>query len=449
MKRGSALLWKYRIIVLLIVWLVYIINYFDRLAVLVFLPNIQTDLNLTPVQVGYAASVFFFAYAIAQVVSGFLADKFGSKKIMTFSIIVFTAITFLTGTVKNFTQFIVLRLGLGYGEGHHYTPASRTINHWFPLKERGRAIAFFTGSSAVAPALAPIILTFLSASFFDGQWRPIFYLLAIPGMIGLFALWYFVSDSPKEMLDKGRLRAEEYEIIVQDSTQEVGDRRKSNRLFLKDAYFYVYAGILFLHCMVLWGLTSWLTTFLVKQHGMDLKQMGLFASAPYIIAIFSVFLGGWLMDKVFLRMKPVALISYLGCVPVLWLLGTVEKGNTGILLTLLLLSGFFVNMNLGSIIASAQNRYPKEVVGSVVGMVNGIGQMGSFVSPLIAGYLVEVGANGSQYFGKVFVFFAICAAAAAMLSLFLKEGQIKTDQGASGKEALPDHLSPMDMAVKQ
>ena len=59
--------WGYRYAVLIILWLVYIINYFDRMAVLTFLPFIQKDLNLTPVEVGQLASVFFFAYAAAQI----------------------------------------------------------------------------------------------------------------------------------------------------------------------------------------------------------------------------------------------------------------------------------------------------------------------------------------------------------------------------------------------
>jgi ACS family hexuronate transporter-like MFS transporter len=54
--------WGYRLVALAVVWLLYIINYFDRLAVLTFLPYIQEDLRLTPVEVGQLASVFFFAY---------------------------------------------------------------------------------------------------------------------------------------------------------------------------------------------------------------------------------------------------------------------------------------------------------------------------------------------------------------------------------------------------
>uniref|UniRef100_A0A942YBJ4 MFS transporter n=2 Tax=Neobacillus citreus TaxID=2833578 RepID=A0A942YBJ4_9BACI len=417
--------WKYRYVVLVILWLVYIINYFDRMAVLTFLPFIQKDLNLTPVEVGQLASVFFFAYAAAQISAGFLADKIGAKKVMYIAITVFTAVTAVTGMVKNFAQFLALRIGLGLGEGHHFAPAIRAINNWFPFKERGRAVSFFATSWAVAPAIVPVIVTSISVYFFAGDWRPVFYVLAIPGALGIFLLWRFVADSPKEMIEKGRLsKDEDIEDGAVSATLTKEEKRKQYGVFLKDSNFYVYTLCLFCQLAVYWGSSTWLTSFLVTQHGLNIKEMGFFASAPYIVAFFAMMLGGWLMDKVLHRMKPVALIAYIGCIPVLWMLGAVEKGNTGMLLTLLLLTGFFVNLNFGSIYAYLPKRYPKEIVGSATGLANGIGQLGSFVSPLVAGYLVKVGANGSQDFSGVFIFFALTAALAAVCAIILKEKQI-------------------------
>ncbi|WP_442870435.1 MFS transporter [Aneurinibacillus sp. Ricciae_BoGa-3] len=396
---------------------------------LTFLPFIQKDLNLTPVQVGQLASVFFFAYAIAQVSAGFLADKIGPKKVMYIAIVVFTFVTALTGMVKSFAQFLALRIGLGLGEGHHFPPACRSINNWFPVQERGRATSFFATSWAVAPAIVPVIITTLSFYLFGGEWRPVFYLLAIPGAVGILLLWYFVTDTPKEMIDKGRLnKDQDIDAPTRSDEQSMSkeEKRKNYGLFLKDVHFYFYTLLLFCQLAVYWGTTTWLTTFLVKQHGLNLKQMGFFASAPYIVAFFAMMLGGWLMDKILYRMKPVALIGYIGSIPVLWMLGSVEKGNTGLLLTLLLLAGFFVNLNFGSAYAYLQKRYPKEVVGSATGLANGIGQMGSFVSPLVAGYLVKVGTNGTQNFSGVFIFFALTSAVAALCAILLKEQQVTT-----------------------
>jgi hypothetical protein len=80
MRTIAGRVWGYRYVILAVVWLLYIINYFDRIAVLTFLPYIQKDWALTAVQVGQLASVLFFAYAIAQISAGYRADRIGPKQ---------------------------------------------------------------------------------------------------------------------------------------------------------------------------------------------------------------------------------------------------------------------------------------------------------------------------------------------------------------------------------
>lgn len=432
MSASVGRIWRYRYVLLVVIWLIYIINYFDRLAVLTFLPFIQEDLSLTPAQVGWLASTFFFAYALAQVSAGYLADKFGPKKIMYVAIVVFTFVTALTGLVRTYWQFILLRIGLGLGEGHHFAPSVRNIANWFPNSERGQATSFFTTSWSVAPIIVPLVVTSVSAYFFGGDWRPIFFLLAIPGFIGIALLWYFVSDSPEEMRARGRLSEGEYRHIVEGraaaaeqgetegTTADGEGNRKGYGLFLRDPYYYLYVTALFCQLGIYWGTLTWLSTFLVSQHGLDIKQLGFFASAPYIVALIATLLGGYLMDKVFGRMRPVAIIAYVGSIPALFILGGIGN-QPALLLTMLLVSQFFANLNFGAIYAFLQKRYPREVVGSAAGLSNGIGQLGAFIAPLAAGYLVVVGADGSQSFGRVFTFFAGLAAVALICSLFLKE----------------------------
>ena len=442
MSAVASRVWQYRYVVLVALWLVYIINYFDRLAVLIFLPFIQEDLSLTPVQTGWLASTFFFAYALAQVSAGYLADRIGPKKVMYVAIVVFSLVTGLTGLVRSFWQFIVLRIALGFGEGHHFAPAVRNISNWFPNSERGQATSFLATSWSVAPIIVPVIVTSLAASFFGGDWRPVFFLLIIPGLIGLFLLWYFVSDSPEEMRDKGRLSNSEYERIIEgraavtEQGEAVEESRKGYGLFLKDPYYYFYVVALFCQVGIYWGTITWLSTFLVSQHGMNLTQMGFFASTPYLAALCATLLGGYLMDKVFGRMRPVALIAYLGSIPALFILGSIGN-QPALLLTMLLVSQFFANLNFGSIYAFLQKRYPREVVGSAAGLSNGIGQLGAFIAPLAAGYLVVVGADGSQNFGRVFAFFATLAGVAALCSFFLREDSPLPSQSQTAATRTP------------
>ncbi|SPJ16151.1 Sugar phosphate permease [Syntrophobacter sp. SbD2] len=419
--------WGYRHVILVVIWLLYLINYFDRISVLTFLPYIQKDLNLTAVQVGWLGSVFFFGYALAQFSAGFLTDRWGPKKTMNIAIWVFTIVTCLTGFVRNLTQFIILRLGLALGEGHHYVPSTRMIANWFPREEKNRANGFFVTTWAVAPAIIPVIITWVAADFFGGAWRPIFLLLAVPGIIGILILWYYVTNTPKEMLDKGRMKQEEYNQITSSVGADVTVHGKSysSKIFTHDIQFYVYNLAWFIMLMLYWGLTTWLAFFLVKQHGLNIKTMGVFASVPYVAAFIGMYGGGWVADK-FLGKHPkiVSMIGFGGCVPVLYFLGQVPKGEINMLILALALAGFFVNLPWPTMQAYAQLRYPKEVIGRVMGITNGIGQMGAFISPLIAGYLVVTLADGSANFANVFIFWALSSIVATICVGFLKETEI-------------------------
>ncbi len=423
--------WGYRWTILFVVWLLYIINYFDRISVLVFLPYIQKDLSLTPEEVGWLGSIFFFGYAVAQISSGYLSDRIGPKKTMNVAIWVFTGVTFITGFVRSYWQFIALRIGLALGEGHHYVPAVRTIANWFPRQEKGRANAYFTTTWAVAPAVIPILVTWLSATVFGGAWRPVFFVLALPGLLGIFVLNKLMADTPGQMLEKGKVTKKEYDLITSSVGKEETEHGKtySSRIFMTDVQYYLFTLSFFVLLMIYWGMTTWISTFLVKQHGMDIKTMGLFAAMPYIVAGFAMWLGGQLADKVFHgRMKFVTIISFLGCIPVLYFIGQVPKGETTLLLIGLALGGFFVYFPWGVMQAFISMRYPKEVVGRAMGMTNGVGQFGSFISPLVAGYLVVINEDKSFDFGNVFLFWSMLALFAVIAVSFLKETPIDSSK---------------------
>lgn len=422
--------WGYRHVILLVVWALYLINYLDRIAVLTFLPYIQKDLHLTTVQVGWLGSIFFFGYALAQFSAGFLSDKIGAKKTMSIAIFVFTCVTFLTGFVRNFTQFIVLRLGLALGEGHHYTPAIRALADWMPDHEKGRASGFFATVFGFAPMLTPMIVTSIAVAWFGGAWRPVFFCLAVPGVVGILILWKFMHDTPSEALNKGALKQREYDMIVDSigHDQKITGVNYDTKLIFTDSKFYLYSIAWFMQLMIYWGMTTWVSFFLVTAHGVNIKTMGILAGVPYAAAIVAQFLGGVVADKWFQgRPRIVCVIAFLGCIPSLYFLGQVSAGNITPLVVLLALCGFFINFNWGVIQSYPSYRYPREIVGRAMGIANGVGQFGSFVSPMIASYLIIKTATGANDFSQVFIFWSIAAAVAALAFFFLKEEAIDAE----------------------
>jgi sugar phosphate permease len=420
--------WGYRHFIVFVLWFLYLVNCFDRISVLTFLPYIQKDLNLSPVQLGWLASIFFFVYAIAQVVAGFLTDRIGPKKTMTIAIWVFTLLTGVIGFVRTFWQFMWLRVGLALGEGQHWSAALRMLANWFPREEQSRANGFFISCVTIAAAVVPIIVTQLAAIL--GGWRPVFFVLAVPGVIGIVLLWKYIVDTPKGLLHS-RVKEAEYNLITSSSSSASGPGASeragsaSLKIVLTDVHFYFYCVGVFFMLMLYWGMAAWISTFLVRQHNLNVKTMGFVASIPYFTAFISMNLGGVIADKwSFGKPKLVSMISFLGCIPAMYMIGRVPKGHMLMLILCLIAGGFFIHLMFGPMYSYPARRYPKEVVGRACGISNGFGQLGSFVSPLIAGYLVVTLPDKSYDFGNVFIFLSLLGVLGILAIAFLKEGYI-------------------------
>ena len=359
-----------------------------------------------------------------------MSDRFGAKIMMGIAITTFTVVTFLTGLIQSLKQFFMVRVALGLGEGQHWTPSLKICADWFAAKEKGRATGLYTTSFTIGPAVAPIAASLIAAAF---GWRYVFFLLAFPGVIGILFLYFFIINTPKEAHEKGKLSESEYNYINAGLPPPLSKGAKGvYGSLLNDPVFWLYSLAFFFNLAVFWGNTTWISSFLYEQHKVNIAQMGVLASIPFIVGAMSQVLGGYLMDKVFHgKVKPVLLISFLGCIPCLYAIGKIKTGNISLLIILFALLGFFANLNWGPFIAFIQLRYPREIVGTAAGVSNFIGQCGSFLSPIIAGFLI-VKTGNNVFYGNAFIFFSLCALTAAIFSLFLKEETLRIKSYVSG-----------------
>lgn len=418
--KGNARWWN-----LVIMWLTYEVNYLDRLAILVFLPFIREDLGLTHAQAGQAASVFFFFYALSQLFLGGLADRVRPTRLMQVAIGVFSLATFLTGYMRNFTQFVILRAALGFGEAIHIPPIFRSIANWFPVQEKGRAMSILTLAWGIGPAFLPPLLLWLYAML--GGWRPVFGSLFVVGIVAIIVIALFVHDDPEKALQKGKVSKEEYEYINSNQFQISSDREyrltlnEQAKISLGDFSFWAYSLVWFCGLALAWGILAWIPSYLYEQHKFQLAAMGFLAGLPYLFAGAGQLTGGWLADRVFRgRLKWLILSSFLVCVPLLYYLSSIQAGQTIPLMICLAFLGFFTFLIHPVLYGYFQNRYPKETVGFSMGFSNGLGQFGSFTAPLVMGYLV-ISTGEAVIYGKAFAFLCFIAIGGAVLSLFMSE----------------------------
>ncbi|KAE9788227.1 MFS transporter, partial [Escherichia coli] len=138
---------KVRYGILIFLFLATVFNYADRATLSVVAPIMSKELGFDPEAMGLAFSAFGISYVIMQLPGGWLLDKFGSKKVYTYSLFFWSLFTFLQGFVDVFplawagVSMFIMRFMLGFSEAPSFPANARIVAAWFPTKERGTASA--------------------------------------------------------------------------------------------------------------------------------------------------------------------------------------------------------------------------------------------------------------------------------------------------------------------
>jgi MFS family permease len=123
--------------------LMYTISFVNRTNISLALPAITRDLHLDPSQAGEVAGIFFWGYLLLQIPGGFIAERWGAKRLIAVMLAAWGLCAVGCGMAQNGQQLLVMRFLLGVAEGSVYPATLVLISHWFPQGERARANGFW------------------------------------------------------------------------------------------------------------------------------------------------------------------------------------------------------------------------------------------------------------------------------------------------------------------
>jgi ACS family glucarate transporter-like MFS transporter len=146
--------------------------YLDRncIAEIAKLDAFKTELDLSDTQTGAILSVFFFAYALAQVPAGWLSDLFGARRMLTTYILLWSLCTALTGLATGFVMLVVARLVLGVAQAGCYPAANSLVKRWTPLAARGTASSIVSFGGRLGGVIAPVLTAWLLKDHLGWRW---------------------------------------------------------------------------------------------------------------------------------------------------------------------------------------------------------------------------------------------------------------------------------------
>ncbi len=348
--------------ILLMLFLVTVINYLDRQALSVLAPVIKKDLRLSNETYSQVVMAFMAANAAVQVGFGPFLDRVGTRLGLSLSVWVWSIGAGLHALASGAFSLGFFRFVLGAGEGGNWPCASKAVAEWFPAKERGFAMGFFNGGTAIGAILAPPLTAALASVF---GWRSAFVAISTTGLVWLI-FWRRYYHTPA---NHPRLSAEERRLIESDAPPAAAARVAKIAL-LGMGNFWGIALARFITTPVWWFVTYWLPIFLKDRYGFSLLQIGMFAWIPFLTADAGNMAGGYLSGALLARgLRPArARIAVLGGSSLIMLASVPAFYATSAASSLALISA--VTFGFGSwaanILALAADVFPRDQVGTVV-----------------------------------------------------------------------------------
>ncbi|WP_285398124.1 MFS transporter [Lysinibacillus sp. fls2-241-R2A-57] len=281
-----------RWIVLGILFLGFLINFADKSVVGLASVPIMDELGLSYAQWGIIGSSFFWIFPIAAIVIGALTDKFGSKKMITIMLLVWSVLQFGGYVIVGFSTLLLYRILLGMAEGG-YAPASlRLLFSYFPTEMRARVTTIFTSGATIgAYAVAPIVV-FLIQAF---GWRHTFAMMGVASLV-LLIVWVFVVPKKSPTL------YEEVE-VVETPKNKVTWAELYPVLLSRTCLFTLFATFGYF-CLSSW-MQIWMPLYFTQV--VKLSEMNMAYSTLMIggSSVFIAFLMAWISDKVFKKTKSI------------------------------------------------------------------------------------------------------------------------------------------------
>ena len=368
-----------------------LVNYFDRVNLSVSKDALNAAFGISAVTFGYLSSAYNWTYAALQLPSGLLLDKFGVRRIGRISTILWAIASFGAAISTGIGGFLAARLLLGIGEAPTFPANSKAVGYWFPKQERSLATAIFDSMAKLSSALGVPLLGIVLLHF---GWRWSF---AATGFISLFffVLFYAFYKNPSE---DARLSAAERRFIAKGGAQaeDISRAAQGAPLLYLLAQRRVCGLALgfFGYNYTFYLLLTWLPSYFLAAHHVDLLHSVAYTSVPWLFATFTdLVIGGWLVDTLVqrgwnaVRVRQAVLIG--GTALGLGILGAASAQTAAGAL-------FWISVSIGGLSAASPVGWsipsliaPKESVGTVGGILNFSNQIAGISAPIVTGYVVQ------------------------------------------------------------
>ena len=278
---------KYSYYVFILLFLLYMFDYIDRMIVASLFPFLKEDWGLSDAQCGMLISAVYWSIIVFTLPISLLIDRWSRKKSIGIMALIWSLATAACAFTRNFSQLFSARVLIGVGEAGYAPGGTAMISALFPQKKRAMIMGIWNASIPLGSAIGIVLGGFVAEHY---GWRHAFGLVAFPGMI-VAVLFFWIRDY--QTVDLVRIKKEEK---AEQKEEKMGTReivyeilRTRSLLFT----YFAFAGNTFVTTSML----TWLPTYFHRVDGISMTDAGLKSGSVMLLAIIGAPLGGYLADR--------------------------------------------------------------------------------------------------------------------------------------------------------
>jgi len=364
-----------------------IITYVDRVCISQAAPLISRDLGFSKEQMGYVFSAFVLAYALFEIPSGYLGDRFGARTVLMRIVVWWSFFTIATGWAMSFASMLVTRFMFGSGEAGCFPNLTKPLTTWLPSDERVRAQGILWMAARWGGAFTPLLVVNALKVM---SWRSAFGLFGAIGLIWAVLFYFWYRDNPR---DNKIIDAAELQMI--EATQHLASGHAAvpwRRL--------IHSRQVWLLCLQYFCLSygwyfyiTWLPTYLQEGRHLSLGHSALLSTLPLFLGgcgsfacgLFYPILNSWTGDVAKSR-RLMASLGFSGATALLLLSSTLQDATWAMIA--MGFASFSIDLVMPGSWAACMDvggRY----AGTVSGTMNMMGNLGGVASPIVIAYILK------------------------------------------------------------
>jgi MFS family permease len=281
-RSGYLFSLRYSNYVFMLLFLLYMFDYIDRMVVTSMFTSIEKDWGISHTQSGLLVSAVYWAIVILTFPISILVDRWSRTKTIGVMAIMWSLATALCALTGNFVQLFMARMLIGVGEAGYAPGGSAMISGLYPVERRARMMGLWNASIPLGSAIGVLLGGVIAAKL---GWKHAFGIVAVPGMI-VAILFLFVKD----------YKTVDLSFYDKNSNKIKMERKDMVREFLsKPSVLLTYLGMAAV-VFVTTSMLTWLPTYFEKMRNVPQETAGKMASSVMVLALVGAPLGGFLTD---------------------------------------------------------------------------------------------------------------------------------------------------------